>query len=378
MSQVTFRAVNFRALERLEWCPEGVCLLAGANGAGKTTVLGTLAFLRELFERGHESAFATVDGDNFARLGADPSEPVEFEVEVGEIRWKLRFPMSSSGLRGTYGEELYRKDSPILRAAMFQSEWYFGKRTMTFSDFRSCARTIWDQGESAWMAPLVSALKGIRTYGPMSLDHVRYPQRADAPASVLHSSGKNLWALLSKWKNAPLRYPGQYDWVISHARRAFPDTLGTIEFDRGQAFLYGPRATDAADGLPPSRAADGLLTGLLQLTALAGAEDGSIVAFDEVENQLHPYAIRSIVASARERADERDLTVILTTHSPVVMNAFHSEPNRFFVLQPGRSSQPVRLTDLHDEDWLSAFCLGDLYDRLEFAAPGPPFKGESP
>lgn len=51
------------------------------------------------------------------------------------------------------------------------------------------------------------------------------------------------------------------------------------------------------------------------------------------------------------------------------MNTFRREPSQFYVLQAGRPTQPVPLTELHDEDWLSAFSIGDLYDRLDFAAP---------
>ena len=125
------------------------------------------------------------------------------------------------------------------------------------------------------------------------------------------------------------------------------------------------------DGLPPSRAADGLLTGLLHLTAVAGAKDGSIIAFDEVENQLHPHAIRSIISAMRAQADERDLTIIVTTHSPVVLNQFRDAPEDVFVLGHGVEGlpTPARMTDLHTEEWLAQARLGSLYERLAFGAP---------
>lgn len=222
------------------------------------------------------------------------------------------------------------------------------------------------------MSPLVHALTGIRVYDSFEIDQVKHQVVNETRSSFLHGKGKNLWSVLSTWKNAPLRYGGQYEWVIAQAQKAFPGLLGHIEFDRGQPFLFRPGATDPAEGLPPSRAAEGLLTGLLQLTAIAGANSGSTLAFDELENQLHPHAIRQLLAAFRERADEKNLTVIVTTHSPIVMNAFREHPEQFYVFEPGSPQTLVRLTDLHDEDWLSAFSLGDLYDREDFAAPASP------
>jgi predicted ATPase len=160
---------------------------------------------------------------------------------------------------------------------------------------------------------------------------------------------------------------------MDHIQRAFPDQIEDLEFDTlGQAIMgrfYPAHAPSPDDSLPVHLAADGLLTGLLHLTAVAGARPGSIVAFDEMENQLHPHAIRSILASMRERADEHDLTILLTTHSPVLMNEFKGHENQFFVLDRDARPSPTPLDELKDPDWLAHFALGDLYERMDFAAP---------
>jgi predicted ATPase len=118
-------------------------------------------------------------------------------------------------------------------------------------------------------------------------------------------------------------------------------------------------------------ASDGMLVGLLHLTAVAGASEGSVIAIDEMENQLHPHAIRSILRAMRQRAEEYNLTILLTTHSPVLMNEFKDTPEQLFVTEPGHDKFPVPLDELHAPEWLAHFSLGDLYDRLEFGAPAP-------
>lgn len=368
---LTLRAENFRVLQRLDWSPSGVCLLSGANGGGKSTALDALIFLRVLFDKGHEAAFQRIGARYFRTTGTSESEPVLFELEVGDVVWKLRFPMATAGIKDTFGEEVYCAGQLKLRATMFKQEWSLGDEQLKLDEVRCCAKVAWDRGNATWMEPLVAVLSGIHVYKSYWLNQVQKTQPIELRQHFLHGSGANLWSVLAGWKGSAIRSEGRFDWVMAEARKAFPDLLSTLELEDGFPLLFPPGASDPELGLPPERAADGLLTGLLHLTALAGARPGSVVAFDEVENQLHPHAIRALMDSMRRRSEEQDLTVIVTTHSPVVMNEFRGEPEQVFVLDRSDPARPlpVRMTDLHDEEWLAQAKLGALYDRLAFAAP---------
>jgi predicted ATPase len=91
-----------------------------------------------------------------------------------------------------------------------------------------------------------------------------------------------------------------------------------------------------------------------------------------MENSLHPHAIRSLIGSIREWCEDKDITVVLATHSPVVLDCFNQQKENIFVTQPGEEVQPVRLTDLGSADWLAAFSAGQIYADEEVGAPVPP------
>lgn len=349
-----------------------MCLLSGANGAGKTSVLDALSFLRLLFERGHEAAFSVVGARYFRSVGVPEDEPVEFELQVGETVWKLRFPMAAAGIKDTFGEELFHGGKLILRAAMFEQSWSLGDERLPIDQVRCCAKVLWDRGNAEWMAPFVDAIAGISVFKSYWINQVQRSEVINPlRASYLHASGRNLWSVLAGWKAARLRTEGRFDWVMEQASKAFPGLISTVEFENGFPLIFPRGAADVESALPPERAADGLLTGLLHLTAVACARPGTVIAFDEVENRLHPYAIRLLLRAMRKRAEESDLTIVVTTHSPVVMNEFRDALEQVFVLERQEASGefPVRVTELHTEEWLAQAKLGTLYDRLAFGAP---------
>jgi predicted ATPase len=371
LAQFTIQAQNFRVLEHLDWSPEGFCLLSGANGAGKSTVLDALQFLRLLFERGHEAAFRRVGARYFRNVRVPESEPVIFELRVADLVWKLLFPMTNSGIKDTYGEELYRGDELVLRAVMFEQVWQLGEERLPLDKVRCCTKVFWDRREVEWMRPLVDVITRIRVYESHQLGKVKRSEEVELHQDSLQTDGANLWSVLAHWKAAVIRSEGRFEWVMETAREAFPGQISTIEFERGFPMLYAPDTVDPDHGLPPERMADGLITGLLHLTAIAGAPPGSLVAFDELENQLHPHAIRKLIEAMRERASAHNLTVIVTTHSPVVMNQFRDEIEQVFVLDRSDPARPlpVALTELHTEEWLAQAKLGSLYERLAFGSP---------
>jgi predicted ATPase len=365
---------DFMGLEQVDFSPEGVCLIVGPNGSGKSTLLQAFVFLRDLFQSGVEGAVKLQRGvSGLKRLGAGQKAEVVLGFGVGDVSWEIRLPIDERSMSPFPGEIVSSGSNNLVRRRSDQQDWFLGRerRTSTGSDDRTCLREAWDLQSPRILQSLVRTLRSYRLYGSYALDVLRNGGIGGDWDRTLVPNGQNLFVVLRNWKTAPRESRNQFEWVLKHLRRAFKGIIDDIEFSAPLGQIVPAKFFPAGSktGLHISRAAEGLLVGLLHLTAVAGAEDGAILAIEEMENFLHPHAIRSIVASMRELAEERHLTILLTTHSPLLMNVFRSHPENVFVMEPGRPSLPVPLTELHDPDWLAHFEIGDLYDRMEFGAP---------
>jgi predicted ATPase len=368
-------AQNFLGLERVAWEPGGVCLVVGPNGSGKTSLLQAFAFLWRAFTQSVPRAVEYLGGARgLKRRGAATDAQVVLGVEVEGLRWELTLSVQSGAVAEFPGEQVLSGDQVVLRRVPFSSEWSFGAERITDrleDEPRTCLRAAWDRDHDPRLEPLVHALGGLRIYD----QKWSVPRTWDSAPSVTRAgslgvTGGNLFGVLHQWRAAPRSFKGQYEWVRETARHAFYDIFDDLDIEvQGDAVAVRFYSPGSDEGLPVRRAADGLIVGLLHLTALAGTPPGGLLALDEMENHLHPHAIRVILGAMRERAEERDLHIVLTTHSPVLMNEFAGATDRFFVTEPGRSETPVRLDELHDPRFLTQFALGDLYERLKFGAP---------
>jgi len=108
---------------------------------------------------------------------------------------------------------------------------------------------------------------------------------------------------------------------------------------------------------------------LLHLTAVASMDPGDVIAIDEPENALHPHAIKALLELVRDWSTQQRATILLATHSPVLIDAFRECPEQLYVMEPGHAILPMALSELRERTWLNHFSLGDLYAHDEFGAP---------
>ncbi|HAM23186.1 MAG TPA: hypothetical protein DCQ04_13150 [Actinobacteria bacterium] len=362
---------NLRALHWVNWSPEPLSILIGANGAGKTTLLQTLKLLHIAYERGLPEAVTQVLGgsNNLRRNGITEDEPVELGLTIGDARWRIRLVQREGSVdyftdeRLSVGErEVYSRDS--MGAFLYGSERIEPTPQLGL-------RALMDRGvHEPAVRSIASFLWRLAVYHDPDLWHLRWQGSNTSEDRLLHSRGLNALAVLRRWhQDRSNRH--RYQFVVDGLSIAFPNTVKEIDFQEAGntivARIYRPGAELPT---PLAAEANGVLQLLILFCQVANAEDESLVAIDEPENSLHPYALRSFLRRTGQWARQHKLTVVLATHSTVLLDELSASPEQIFVMKPSELGAPIptQLDRLCDRDWLEGFKIGDLYEQGEIGS----------
>lgn len=362
VTHFTLAVDNLRGLRSLRWSPQGMSLLIGANGAGKTTVILALKLLRAALARGLPEAVRLVFRGNHGLKHRDAldDEPIEITVQLDALHWTIRLRPHEATADAITEESLIDGEREIFRRNGL-GVFRFGDEVLK-SDDRLGLRALRDsQFDVPEVERMAAFLNGITVFHDPDI----YGLRGGCDASqsrFLHSRGQNALTMLRSWLQRKVDRASRYDFVLSGLQEAFPGLIDDLDFiEAGNTLVAEVHRPGREHPEPLANEANGVLAMLVLLCDLAAADDGGVVAIDEPENALHPFAIRTFARFAEHRARTKDLTVILPTHSPVLLDHFNGSPEQVYVLDPTRVPGPARLTELKNPKWVQQFRLGELY-----------------
>ncbi|MBK9262938.1 MAG: AAA family ATPase [Polyangiaceae bacterium] len=372
----TLHATNFRVLRHFCWpLRPGVSVLSGANGSGKTTTLLLLKVLRAAFDRGLPEAISAIGGShNLRNHEAASDEPIEIGIDVADLSWRVRLVPRGATVDYVSEERLARRDETIVLRDALGNFFYRGERKeLGVSAARQLALR-WssdnypDDQEIECVAEVV---RRIQVFYDPDIRGLRESGSKATENRHLHTHGRNVLTMLRDWRDRR-EDRVRFDFVDRGLRTAFPSVYDGMDFESGQtisARIYRP-----GDEMPIPiwQEANGVLMMMVHLAEVASADRHGFVAIDEPETAQHPFAIRCFLRAARAWAKQRDVSIVLTTHSPVLLDEFRAEPECISVLERlenrDENTLPVQLDKLHDREWLATYTLGELYVAGEFAA----------
>lgn len=354
---------NYRGLREIDWSPDGVCALVGANGSGKTTLLDVPALLRDALERGLARALEEHGGVANARNSyAAEGDPYDFHASADAVSWRMAPLETASGFRP---EERVTHEirTLVTREGGADSAFMLGD-SVPVRDVLAF-RVVLDEAAlnqpgheiAGGVVALGSLLSRYRLYAHYDLRALRLRGSADSTERRLVQNGSNVFSVLRNWRDKKEdRY--RYSFVLDGLRDLFRDFFDDLDFSKAAQVIGAELRLRGDKTVSASLAPDGWFVALLHLTAVASTNDGDLIAIDEPENALHPHAIKLLLQHMRTWAQRYSTTILLATHSPVIIDAFRECPEQLYVMENATRPLPICLSKLKDPDWLAHFSLG--------------------
>ena len=376
------RVQNYKALRDVTLDLTPMHVLIGPNDSGKTSILEALAALcRSVDHQLLEAFVGSWKGTDLVWKG-DNRRIVALEAEgnVGEKNWKYkigcRFPQRERDVR--VKEEALRFDpvsKPIVLKDLNDS-WTLLYRVAT-NDLATRRREVSDEQREA-ARELYPILSGVHLYrwvpGLLSLPVAAQSQRQFR----MEPTGFGLALCLDDILGYDRR---RFENLENHFKRIFPE-VDSIMLIREKAFT-GPiddpeqiPRLEQAEGkglyfrfrkdkqeLPAAQVSDGMLLVLAYLTILYLPHPPRVLLIEEPENGIHPKRLQDVLQILRDLIAEQGHTqIILTTHSPYVVDQFqpdevslcHKEGDGSVVVHKLSESRTVK-------EQIDVFTLGEIW-----------------
>lgn len=383
LTQIRLKA--FKSFRDETFPVDDVTVLTGRNSSGKSNALDGIEVLSRL-ANGEELADA-LDGRRReggpVRGGSRACAPHgmrHFELGCTVVAGKDRYELDvkirvGSELRITH--ESLKGPGPAVEsgivdtryllwtrparpsAAGLEGEIFNGKRgynpLMTFRDnrllttqlpLRVFPRTLADEAVVRGAEAVTAALRGV-----FQLDPVPHLMREFVPErdNDLRRTGENLSAAIARLQKTDRKTFERITGLVREVADENVTSLTTVSSELGDVMLALREGSKRSDLSPAREMSDGLLRFVAITTALLTSNrgldidaplqkrsrnsidsisSGVTVVIEELENGLHPSQAERVLRLVLEASEELSTRVILTTHSPALLNAMSGRLNR--------------------------------------------------
>ncbi len=322
--------------------------LVGRNGSGKSNLLDALAFLAEAMVSPLQAVFDRRGGINVVQnRPSPPGRPPTFGLRV------LLGPMNAETQSGVYsfgihafrerGFEVVREQCRV-NSQDGRQHWFDRSRGKIATNVKGLEPSLDPTslglpvvGGDARFAPVLRTLAAMRTYA-IEPTRLREMQDPDAGMSLRRDGGNAASVLREIGRHSPddvSRICEILGTIVPNTVEVHPKKHGnklSLEFVQE----WGDGANDSKENKRRLRfdafsMSDGTLRAVGLLTAIYQRPVPSVLAIEEPEATIHPGALGAVLDLLRHAS--RTMQVIISTHSPEVLNADWIEDNHLRVVE---------------------------------------------
>lgn len=247
------------------------------------------------------------------------------------------------GLDFVSNEDVSSVDLKHILQNAFKEEGEFGKDRVK----RISQKSMFEMKGYASIFPPYSRHKDI--VGKFSrfdilLSNIRFEQKANFSSSLL-GDGRNLPSVIKEIKDNS--QDEVWDEISSTLEEIAPHVfdVGASNLATGKQYLEfseyeSKRKVESWD------TSDGTLRAVSIIAAVEGAPKGSVLIIEEPEQNLHPWAVRSLIEHIRGAIKRKGLQVLVTTHSQQVLEVVDPEEVILTKRSVSKGTQFYRLKDV--------------------------------
>ena len=374
-----FRVQNYKSLRDVSLMLTPVHVLIGPNNSGKSSILEAIQALCRSVDYPLEQAFAGRWKGRELVWNGSANDNISFDAVVREGPGSFEYVLECNFLPSQteravrVASETYRVDSKLDLETEHQPPFTLpcSVASLTPTDGRASSSQI------AAAARIHRSLRGVHYYRfdarllslPTAPDFNRR-FRMDATGFGLALCLDDILGFdRERFADLESRLRGIFPEIKSikllpePAFRAPQDHSAStpmLQMSDGKGIYF--EMAHSASLVPASQASDGALLVLAYLAVLALPKPPHIVLFEEPENGIHPRRLNNIVGIFREIVSEhRDTQLILTTHSPYLLDLFNSEEVTVCTQKDGQAKTAGLSDSQIVRDQLDIFSLGEIW-----------------
>ncbi|WP_224371944.1 AAA family ATPase [Hyalangium versicolor] len=391
ITEVWFEGV--RTLERVRVRLNGLTVLIGENGSGKSTFIEACELLRRAAKPSFFSEFYSIHGGLFSllrqgshqiKLGVrieGGGDPLEYEVALMDAGGRAALE-SESLTAWSNGNPVSIISRPRTGQGFIEVEDDKRQELKRLSDEQLALSAFGVSPPHPAMSRMMQALGTVEVHPPFQiaarwvareqrlLNPAREPQLYDR-ATRLARGGSNLANAFAELKNSasPNEWTETMEYVQLGLGRDIESVITRAEPGGGNVGLYLKYA-GLEQELPAISLSDGTLAYMALVALVRLKAPCSLMALDEPDLHFHPYLLARLASFCEEMS--RAHPVILGTHSDHLLDLL-SHPAESVVLleldERTRTTQLFRPDPEALEAWLQRYRgLGDIREEGHLAS----------